>query len=59
MRRVFQVDVLHFDRRRRLIALITGPLVVRRILRHLELPSEPPSVAAARPPPQVAFEFCG
>jgi hypothetical protein len=28
--------------RRELIALITEPLVVRRILRHLELPSEPP-----------------
>ncbi len=60
MRRVFEIDVLHCGRcgrERKLIALITSPLVVRRILRHLELPSEPPPVAAARPPPQMAFEF--
>ena len=33
------------------------PLVVHRILRHLELPSEPPPIASARPPPQMAFEL--
>jgi len=58
MRRVFAIDVLHCDRcggRRKLIASITDPMVVRRILRHLELPSEPPPIAAGRPPPQRAF----
>ena len=41
MKRVFEIDVLHCPHcggRRRLIALITAPLVVRRILRHLDLP---------------------
>ncbi len=60
LRRVFGIDVLRCPAcgsRRRLIALITDPGVVRRILRHLELPSEPPPVAAARPPPQMALEF--
>jgi len=40
-----------------LIALITDTLVARRILRHLGLPCEAPPLAAARPPPQMAFEF--
>ena len=60
MRRVFEIDVLHCGHcggRRELIALITHPLVVLRILRHLELPSEPPPLALARPPPQMAFAF--
>ncbi len=60
MRRVFEIDVLHCDRcggTRKLIALITEPRVVRRILCHLELPSEPPPMANARPPPQLAFAF--
>jgi len=60
MRRVFGIDVLaceHCGGRRRLIALITDTLVARRILRHLGLPSEAPPLAAARPPPQMAFEF--
>ena len=60
MQRVFEIDVLRCDQcggRRRLIALITDPLVVRRNLRHLELPSEPPPIASARPPPQMAFEL--
>ena len=60
LRRVFEIDVLHCDHcggRRELIALITHPVVVRRILRHLELPSEPLPIAPARPPPQMAFAF--
>ena len=60
MRRVFSIDVLHCPHcgsRRRLIALITNLLVARRILRHLGLPSEPSTIAAARPPPQATFEF--
>ncbi|MFT5051895.1 MAG: hypothetical protein ACI8QZ_003324 [Chlamydiales bacterium] len=60
MRRVFGIDVPHCEHcggRRRWIALITDTLVARRILRHLGLPSEAPPLAAARAPPQMAFEF--
>jgi len=60
MRRVFGIDVLTCERchgRRRLIALITDTLVARNILRHLGLASEAPPLAAARPPPQMAFDF--
>ena len=58
--RVFEIDVLHCPRcggGRRLIALITDPLVVRRILHHLDLPCEPPPIAPARPPPQMVLGF--
>ncbi|MFT5477702.1 MAG: hypothetical protein ACI8Y8_003055, partial [Planctomycetota bacterium] len=41
----------------RLIALITDTLVARHILRRLGLPGEAPPFAAARTPPQTAFEF--
>ena len=61
MMRVFDVDVLrceHCGSRRKLIAMITEPFVVRRILRHLGLEHEPPAVAAARPPPQGTFGYC-
>ena len=60
MKRVFEIDVLHCPHcggRRRLIALITDSLVARRILRHLDLPSEPPPPAPARPPPQMVLGF--
>lgn len=60
MRRVFGIDALtceHCHGRRRWIALITDTIVARHILRHLGLPSEPPPIAAARPPPQMAFEY--
>jgi hypothetical protein len=60
MKPVFEIDVLHCPHcggRRRLIALITEPLVVRRILRHLDLPCEPPPIAPARPPPQMVLGF--
>ena len=64
MRRVFEIAreriLLRCGRcggTRKIIAVITDPFVVRRILRHLELPSEPPPTALARPPPQAAFAF--
>ncbi len=60
MRRVFSVDVLHCTHcggRRKLLAFITDPPIIHRILKHLKLPTEPPSVAPARPPPQLDFEF--
>ena len=43
--------------RRRLIALITDPPVLRKILRHLGLPAEPPALAPPRSPPQMAFGY--
>jgi hypothetical protein len=51
--RVFLIDVLQCPcgGRRRLIALILDPPVVGRILKSLGLPTEPPAVCAARPPP--------
>jgi len=49
--RVFANDVLlcpHCGGRRKLIALISDGVVVRKILDHLGLPSEPPRLAPAR-----------
>lgn len=60
MRRVFRIDVLHCTHcggRRKLIAFITNPPDIRRILLHLKLPVDPPEVAPARPPPQLDFAF--
>ncbi len=60
LRRVFAVDVLtcpHCGGARRLIAMITHGLVVRRILDHLELPSSPPAIAPARAPPEPEFAW--
>ena len=60
LRRVFAIDVLtcpSCGSRRRLIALITDPPVLRKILRHLGLPAEPPALAPPRSPPQMAFGY--
>ena len=59
MQRVFAVDVLHCKHcggRRKLIALITDAVVVRKILDHLGLPSEPPILARARVSEDLAFD---
>jgi hypothetical protein len=48
MKSAFEVDVLvcpHCHGARKLISLITNPLVIQRILSHLKLPMEFPSVA--------------
>jgi hypothetical protein len=55
MKRVFEIDVLvcpHCGGRRKLIAFLTDGLVVRKILAHLGLPTEPPALAPARAPPE-------
>jgi len=60
LRRVFAVDVLtcpDCGGARRLIAMITDGLVVRRILDHLELPSTAPPIAPARAPPEPEFAW--
>ena len=54
MRRSFGFDVLACPRcggRLRLIALIEEAAVIRRILRHLSLPTEIPEPRPARAPP--------
>ena len=58
LRRVFAVDALtcpHCGGPRRLIAQLTDPIVVRKILAHLGLPTEPPRPAPARPREQFDF----
>jgi hypothetical protein len=54
MQRRFGFDVLACPRcghRLELIALIDEAAVIRRILRHLGLPTEVPAARPARPPP--------
>jgi hypothetical protein len=58
LRRVFAVDVLtcpHCGGPRRLIAQLTDPIAVRKILGHLDHPTEPPRPAPARSPEQFDF----
>jgi hypothetical protein len=60
MKRVFSLDVLRCHacgNRRQMIALITQPEVIRRILVHLGLPPDPPPLAPARSPPQLALAY--
>jgi ribosomal protein S27E len=55
MRRCFGVDVLECPKcfgRMQLIALIEDPAVIKKILEHLNLPSEVPKARPARPPPE-------
>ncbi len=62
LKRVFSTDVLTCPccgAKRKLIALINDGAVVRKILAHLGLPTEPPRLAPARAPPQVEFAFEG
>ena len=59
LQRVFSIDVLHCNHcggRRKLIALITDGVVVRKILDHLGLPTEPPILASARVNEDLAFD---
>ena len=53
LRRVYDVDALSCPcgGRLRIIAMIESPAVIRRILTHLGLPTEPPVVSPARGPP--------
>jgi hypothetical protein len=60
MKRVFAIDVLVCPQcggARKLIALITDGRVVRKILAHLGLSTEPPPLAPARAPldPELAW----
>jgi hypothetical protein len=60
MKRVFAIDVLvcpHCGGTRKLIALLTDGLVVRKILTHLGLSTEPPPLAPARALPEHDFAW--
>ena len=54
LRRVYLIDVLtcpHCSGKRTVLAFLTEPIAIRRILDHLGLPTEAPRVASARAPP--------
>lgn len=57
MARVFGVDVLlcPCGGRRRVLEFIVEPFAIRRILRHVGLPEDPPPAAPARAPPASLF----
>ena len=60
LKRVFAIDALTCPwcgSPRKLIALLTDGLVVRQILAHLDLPTEPLPLAPARAPPEPAFDW--
>lgn len=60
MKRVFEIDVLvcpHCKGQRKLIAFLTDGPVVRKILLHLGLDSEPPHLAPARALEEGAFPW--
>jgi len=60
IKRVYKKDLEkcpHCDGRRVLIAFITDPPVVQRILSHLGLPTDEPDIAPARAPPQTELGF--
>jgi hypothetical protein len=56
LKRVFLVDVLECPKckgRMKILAAVTAPASVQRILNHLGLPSEAPRLQVALPPPQL------
>jgi hypothetical protein len=58
LQRVFMTDALTCPKcngRMKILAAITEPEAIRKILDHLGIPSEAPRRAAARPPPQAEF----
>ena len=60
LKRVFLYDILvcdHCSRLRRILAFITDPRLVRRILEHVGLPTQAPRITPARPPPGLYGEY--
>jgi hypothetical protein len=56
LQRVFMTDALTCSKcqgRMKILAAITKPAAIRKILDHLGIPSEAPRRTAARPPPQA------
>ena len=62
LKRVFMTDALTCPKcqgRMKIVAAITKPDAIRRILDRLEIPSEAPRRASARPPPQADLAGMG
>jgi hypothetical protein len=62
LRRVFEIDVLvcpHCGGARRLLAAITAPESIERVLRAMGLAAGVPEASAARPPPAEGGEWWG
>jgi hypothetical protein len=62
LRRVFDIDVLvcpHCGGARRLLAAITAPRSIERVLRAMGLSAEAPMPSPARPPPDAEREWWG
>jgi hypothetical protein len=58
LKRVFMTDALTCPKchgRMKILAAITKPEAICKILDHLEIPSEAPRRTAARPPPQAGL----
>ena len=58
--RVWQIDADLCPRcggRMKPVAALTEPASIRHYLAGVGLPTEPPAIAAARPPPQQEFDF--
>ena len=58
--RVLSIDVTTCDRcggRMRVIAALTEPASIRRLLQGVGLPAQPPPIAPPRVPPQTELEF--
>lgn len=59
LKRVFEIDVLTCPwcgEERKLIALITDGIVVRKILDHIGPPTAPPTLAPARVSAELVFD---
>jgi putative transposase/transposase-like zinc-binding protein len=59
LKRVLNIDVLACScgNRREIIAFVTDPAVINKILRHLHLPTAPPPLLPARASPQADLEL--
>ena len=57
LKRVYDIDVFEFPcgGRMRVISVIEDPTVIKKILDHLHLPAELPTIHPARAPPQQEF----
>jgi len=59
LNRVFKIDITHCQFCRgevKVVAAILEKAAIEKILKHLGLPTEPPVIRPARPPPQTSFD---
>jgi hypothetical protein len=62
LKHVFQLDLLvcpECQGKRKIIAAVTKPDAIEKILTHLGLPTQPPRLAPARAPPQMDLDGTG